>query len=130
MAKSYRKPTKIYNIVKTEVVDGSENVTEKTIVATFTDKKVAQEFVNTLDSGVNDWCSYDIESGVASNGFVSVTDIKWDSDDEEDLEDLPKFVCIPNGEINPNEDIEEEISEWLSNTFGFCHDGFNYTIHN
>lgn len=34
----------IYNVVRTELVEGSENVTEKSIVATFTDKEVATDY--------------------------------------------------------------------------------------
>jgi hypothetical protein len=45
--------------------------------------------------------------------------IKWDVDYEEDLESLPTEIEIP-------EDLEDDddISDYLSDTTGFCHAGF------
>lgn len=47
--------------------------------------------------------------------------IEWDIEDEEDieLEDLPTEVEIPNGMTD-----EDDISDWLSDEYGFCHNGF------
>lgn len=45
--------------------------------------------------------------------------IEWDVDYEEQLEDLPKEMEIPEGMTD-----EEEISDWLSDEIGFCHNGF------
>ena len=50
---------------------------------------------------------------------MKATNIKWDVDDIEDLEDLPTEMDIPCG----MED-EDEISDWLSEQTGFCHYGF------
>ena len=51
------------------------------------------------------------------------TNIRWDTDgDEEFLNWLPKTVEIPESMA----DIDE-ISDFLSDTYGFCHTGFDLT---
>lgn len=45
--------------------------------------------------------------------------IIWDVDYEEDLELLPKEIEIPDWMTD-----EDEISDYLSNTTGYCHKGF------
>lgn len=51
---------------------------------------------------------------------MKATNIKWDVDDENELENLPTEIIIP-----PNiEDDEEAISDYLSDETGFCHCGF------
>lgn len=47
-------------------------------------------------------------------------DIDWDTDDDEDVSlpteiEIPKEIC----------DDEDEISDYLSDTTGYCHNGFN-----
>lgn len=52
--------------------------------------------------------------------IMKATNIKWDVDDENELENLPTEIIIP-----PNiEDDEEAISDYLSDETGFCHKGF------
>ena len=47
--------------------------------------------------------------------------IKWDTDGATFKEcGLPRSVVIPDSVS----DVEEEISDWLSDTYGFCHNGF------
>lgn len=50
---------------------------------------------------------------------MKAKDIIWTVDCEEDLDFLPTEVDIPEG----MED-KDEISDYLSDTFGFCHEGF------
>lgn len=45
--------------------------------------------------------------------------IIWDVDYEEDLELLPKEIEIPDWMMD-----EDEISDYLSDTTGYCHKGF------
>lgn len=45
--------------------------------------------------------------------------IIWDVDYEEDLELLPKEIEIPDWMTD-----EDEISDYLSDTTGYCHKGF------
>ena len=51
---------------------------------------------------------------------MKATNIEWDTDgDMELLEELPKEMELPDGMTN-----EDEISDWLSDQTGFCHDSF------
>ena len=49
---------------------------------------------------------------------MKATNIKWDID-YDDNNFLPTEVEIPTGITD-----EEEISDWLSDEFGYCHEGF------
>ena len=49
--------------------------------------------------------------------------IKWDTDgDKELLSQLPQSVEIPEGMTNV-----DEVSDFLSDAYGFCHAGFDLT---
>ena len=47
------------------------------------------------------------------------TGIKWDVDCDDKGHDLPVEVEVPSGMTD-----DEEISDWLTETYGFCHCGF------
>ena len=47
------------------------------------------------------------------------TGIKWDVSYDDQGDDLPVEVEIPSGMTD-----DEEISDWLTDTYGFCHCGF------
>lgn len=51
---------------------------------------------------------------------LKAVNIKWDIDEEEDLEYLPDEIMIPG-----NVKDREEISDYLSDLTGFCHKGFD-----
>ena len=57
---------------------------------------------------------------------MKAVNIKWDTDgDVKLLEELPTEVEIPDYLITDDEDdLLDEISDWLSDEYGFCHDGF------
>ena len=50
---------------------------------------------------------------------MKATDIIWDVDYEEELENLPTEIEIPDGM-----DDDDEISDYISEKTGFCHKGF------
>lgn len=61
--------------------------------------------------------------------MLKVINIKWDTDgDEKVLQDLPTEMILPVGleedYYSDMKDIMEDISDWLSEETGFCHDGF------
>ena len=67
---------------------------------------------------------------------MKITNIKWDTDgDVEALEALPVEVTLPADEFNREDYMEdgefnedaflEDVSDWLSDTYEFCHDGFS-----
>lgn len=59
---------------------------------------------------------------------VVAIDIDWDIDDESFDEDhgisLPESMEIPENVLKAYEENEDAISDYLSNTTGFCHYGF------
>ena len=66
---------------------------------------------------------------------MKAINIKWDVTDgaedmtKEDMDEilltLPTEVEIPNYLITDDEDdLLDEVSDWLSDEYGFCHDGF------
>lgn len=58
--------------------------------------------------------------GAEREEIMKATNIKWDVDDENELEDLPTEIIIPSN----IEDDEEAISDYLSDVTGFCHKRF------
>ena len=57
---------------------------------------------------------------------VSVTNIQYDTDGEE--VDLPTELTIEVEDDLYAEEIEEQISEEISNITGYCHEGFSMDI--
>ena len=61
---------------------------------------------------------------------MKVVKIKWDTDgDMKMLKSLPKEIDISNEfDVKDYEDDEEQllddISDWLTDTYGYCHFGF------
>ena len=60
---------------------------------------------------------------------MKVVKIKWDTDgDKELLKTLPKEIDISNEfDVKDYEDEEQlldDISDWLTDTYGYCHFGF------
>ena len=66
---------------------------------------------------------------------MRAVNIKWDVTDgaedmtKEDMDEilltLPTEVEIPNYLITDDEDdLLDDVSDWLSDEYGFCHDGF------
>lgn len=51
--------------------------------------------------------------------MMKATNIEWDVDQQSDLESLPNEIEIPEGMTDT-----EEISDYLSEETGFCHNGF------
>lgn len=60
---------------------------------------------------------------------MKAINIKWDTDgDLELLQKLPKEIEIPEYLIDEDTDVddyEEDISNYISDTTGFCHCGFD-----
>lgn len=67
-------------------------------------------------------------------GKFVIKNIKWDTDgDEEVFESLPQKISFPNSNFDKwlgkqETDDEEELADWvsdfISDEYGFCHDGF------
>lgn len=53
--------------------------------------------------------------------MIKAVNIKWDIDDnDDDYEYLPTEIDIPDGMTDDN-----EISDYISNYIGYCHQGFD-----
>lgn len=61
---------------------------------------------------------------------VYIHDIKWDNDDDCDDVQLPDVVEHTFDYNDDIDELEETISDWLSDEYGFCHGGFQYKIEN
>ena len=56
---------------------------------------------------------------------MKAINIKWDTDgDMEVFESLPTEIEIPDYLITDEDDLLDDVSDWLSDEIGFCHDGF------
>lgn len=53
---------------------------------------------------------------------VYITEIQWDTDGEKVK--LPQSITLKLSDIYPN--MADDISEWLSDKYGYCHEGFRY----
>lgn len=60
-----------------------------------------------------------------------IKNIKWNVDFPEDLNELPKELPLPEQfylqdfeDSDELDEILEEVSDWLSDTYGYCHNGF------
>lgn len=53
-----------------------------------------------------------------------IRNIKWETDGEK-VEGLPNSV-IANIDVDP-ETIEDDVSDYLSDEYGFCHNGFEFS---
>lgn len=51
--------------------------------------------------------------------MLKAINIMWDVDDKRDLKHLPTEIIIPEGMTD-----EDDISDYISDETGFCHDGF------
>ena len=59
--------------------------------------------------------------------MMKATRIKWDVDNEEDLEFLPDEIIIPEElTVNAanNEKLCDIVSDYISDVSGYCHKGF------
>lgn len=80
-----------------------------------------------------EWCpiqaAYDeVERFEKVNSTITVRiyNIKWDIDEDDEKLNLPDEVIHTFYEYNDinDEDLLDEIADWLSDEYGFCHKGF------
>lgn len=66
---------------------------------------------------------------------VEFSNVQWDVDEEDFFSDedpiLPQnfTVDVPAPE-DDDTDLSDYLSDWLSDEYGFCHNGFNYQVIN
>lgn len=71
---------------------------------------------------------------------IMITKIKWDtSEDTKVWAKLPDEICVldtdielskydPNDDLDYNDGFLDDVAEWLTSKYGFCHDGFEIVI--
>ena len=62
-----------------------------------------------------------------------VRNIKWDTDgDKEVFDSLPQEVVLPDyltpSNYEGKEEFLDDVSDWLSDEYGFCHFGFDEPV--
>lgn len=93
------------------------------------DEIANREFPNGCEEDdFKEWCFTDAEEDmrdVMNEGKYHIFNIEWDIDSNDYVE-LPDSldIYVPNDV----DDIDGYISNWLSNTYNFCHNGFNKAI--
>lgn len=81
------------------------------------DEDLIEKYISDTN-GYIDFSSYDLEPV-----RLIAEDIEWETDNEEELKNLPKSIEIP-------EDIEaEEIERYLSDKTGFLHKSFKIEVY-
>lgn len=96
------------------------------------DQKVQKEKENTFESVISKALKEEDDDEEEDNNTpvrvsVHVTDVQWDVDDEEDLKNLPTAFDL-TFEHYKDEDIDEEVSNAISDKYGFTHFGFNFEV--
>ena len=61
---------------------------------------------------------------------VKITKIKWDTDGASYKScGLPRSIDEARIEFDPDyDDLDDTISDWLSDNYGICHNGFCYEV--
>lgn len=125
---------------KCEITDGQEVRLNKEIIVTIKHEQEGYVIdIKKYKENPDDFTDSDIIESVTvyncdlnpESIIVDINDIEWDTDGE-DVKDLPTCIAAVKFEVDDPEDedeIEELISDWLSDRFGFCHNGFNWTFH-
>jgi len=57
---------------------------------------------------------------------IEFHDVKWNADDPEDIKDLPTTFKANIFDIIPEDEFSEILSDYISDKYGFCHEGFEY----
>ena len=57
---------------------------------------------------------------------VRITNILYDTDGEDDIELPQEFVVT----VEDNENVEDQLSDYITEQTGFCHRGFFYEVIN
>lgn len=81
--------------------------------------------VEGLDDDYEDEEGQEFDESTPDGYEYKVSCIQWDVDDEADLDELPDtlIVTVPE-EVCAVDEEEDWISDYLSDTYGFCHSGF------
>ena len=74
-----------------------------------------------------DWETLENHQKYGDTVKVKISDIKWDIDEEDNV-NLPNEVEAEFDYNGDNDELCYAITDWLTDKYDFCHEGFNYHI--
>ena len=77
--------------------------------------------------GFTDWECLERYEKYGDTIKVKIFDIEWDIDEEDDTV-LPTEIEAEFDYHGDNDELSDNISDWLTDEYDYCHEGFNYEI--
>lgn len=77
--------------------------------------------------GFTDWECLERYEKYGDTVKVKIFDIEWDMDEDDDAV-LPTEIVNEFDYKGDNDELEETITDWLTDEYEYCHEGFNYEI--
>ena len=77
--------------------------------------------------GFTDWESLERYEKYGDTVKVKIFNIEWDMDEDDDTV-LPTEIVNEFDYKGDNDELEETITDWLSDEYGYCHEGYDYEI--
>ena len=77
--------------------------------------------------GFTDWESLERYEKYGDTVKVKIFDIEWDMDEDDDTV-LPNEIVNEFDYHGDNDELSDNISDWLTDEYEYCHYGFDYEI--
>lgn len=77
--------------------------------------------------GFTDWECLERYEKYGDTVKVKIFDIEWDMDEDDDTV-LPTEIVNEFDYKGDNDELVDNISDWLTDEYNYCHEGFNYEI--
>ena len=77
--------------------------------------------------GFTDWECLERYEKYGDTVKVKIFDIEWDIDEDDDTV-LPTEIEAEFDYHGDNDELSDNISDWLTDEYDYCHEGFNYEI--
>lgn len=77
--------------------------------------------------GFTDWECLERYEKYGDTVKVKIFDIEWDMDEDDDTV-LPNEIVNEFDYNGDNDELSDNISDWLTDEYEYCHEGFNYEI--
>ena len=77
--------------------------------------------------GFTDWECLERYEKYGDTVKVKIFDIEWDMDEDDDTV-LPNEIVNEFDYNGDNDELSDNISDWLTDEYDYCHEGFNYEI--
>ena len=77
--------------------------------------------------GFTDWECLERYEKYGDTVKVKIFDIEWDMDEDDDTV-LPTEIVNEFDYKGDNDELGDNISDWLTDEYEYCHNGFNYEI--